>query len=138
MTREADVYGRGWKFPPTFSSSGVVMTEGIANVRQSMRVLFQTQPRERIMRPNYGCDLQSAMFCTINEDLLAEIQTQVTESIFRHEPRAALESVDAHQHQTAQSPNTLQVDVLYRLAGSQQIDQLSGRLDLAQARIGGF
>lgn len=138
MTREADIYGKGWAFPPTFSSQGVTMTEGLDNVRQSMRVLFQTQPGERIMRPDYGCDMQSSMFCNISNNLLAELQTQLTESVLRHEPRVALESINVHQDQNAKSSSKLQVGVVYRLAGSEQMDRLSGSLDLAEGHGGEF
>lgn len=136
MAQEADVYGRGWAFPPDFSVNGVKMVEGGENVRQSMRVLFQTQPGERIMRPDYGCDLQSSMFRNISEDLLADLQMRVTESVLRHEPRAALKSVNVSQ--AKQSPNTLEVGVEYRLVGSEQIDQLSGLLNIVEGHVGAF
>ena len=51
--------GRGWSFPPTFNrtTSGVEMLEGEADIVSSLQVLLSTIQGERVMLPQYGCNL---------------------------------------------------------------------------------
>ena len=51
--------GRGWSFPPRFDDRQytIMMVEEEEDIRQSLRILFSTLPGERLMKPDYGCDL---------------------------------------------------------------------------------
>lgn len=136
-----DIYGRGWAFPPQFllensssfhNGAGVKMAEGDEDVRQSLKVLFLTEPGERIMRESYGCGLYRYMFENISDDLIANIQNQIQESILRYEPRANVINIDVHR--AINSFNRLQVKVTYRLSGSEISQQLEGILDVGEGR----
>ncbi|CAQ84197.1 MULTISPECIES: GPW/gp25 family protein [Photorhabdus] len=132
----ANIYGCGWKFPPQFSiETGVEMAEGAENVRQSMKILFLTEPGERIMREDYGCGLNDYMFENISDELLSEIQTRIEERVLRYEPRA--EITDIQVTQKTDSPNTLHIQVTYALRGSQISQQLEGVLEIneGQAKV---
>ncbi|EKN4706209.1 GPW/gp25 family protein [Yersinia ruckeri] len=125
------LYGRGWAFPPLFSlDEGVVMAEGAEDVRQSLQILFSTEPGERLMREDYGCGLNDFMFENIRNELIAEIETRIQDSVLRYEPRA-----DVTDIQVSQAPNrsnTLQVRVAYRLRGSEINQQIQGALALGE------
>ncbi|MBU3895418.1 GPW/gp25 family protein [Serratia rubidaea] len=136
------LYGAGWAFPLRFTppvhhgtatDSTVGMSAGADNVAQSLAMLFQTQPGERIMRPSYGCDLQSAVFMNIAEGALAALRHRIAESVARHEPRAQEVDVDVQADRT--QAGTVHIVVNYRLAGLAQ--QLSGRLSLMDNPDGG-
>ncbi|WP_387689185.1 GPW/gp25 family protein [Photorhabdus sp. RM71S] len=127
------VYGRGWAFPPCFTlCDGVQMTEGQEDVHQSLRILFSTQPGERIMRSDYGCDLQSYMFTNIREELLAQVKTTIHDAMLHYEPRAVVDNVQVVQPR--ENPNLLQIQVTYRLRGSDIVQQLKGQLDIGDGR----
>ncbi|HCF3047452.1 GPW/gp25 family protein [Pseudomonas aeruginosa] len=139
------LYGAGWRFPLSFElkpssatggtpSSAVVMSSGAENVAQSLALLFQTQPGERIMRSAYGCDLQSAVFANMSEGTLATLRSQIAESVARFEPRAEGVMVDVREDTTQRG--TLRIEVTYRLAG--QMQQVSGRLNLLDGMEGGL
>ncbi|MBS9432142.1 GPW/gp25 family protein [Photorhabdus hainanensis] len=129
----ADIYGRGWKFPPQFSlETGVAMAEGAENVRQSIKILFLTEPGERIMREDYGCGLNDYMFENISDELLSEIQTRIEERVLRYEPRA--EITDIQVTQKTDSSNTLHIQVTYALRGSEISQQLEGILEVNEGR----
>lgn len=139
------LYGAGWQFPPRFRltppspsdsplpAGAVQMSAGMDNVAQSLRILFQTQPGERIMRPAYGCDMQSAVFANMSEGVLATLYNQIAESIARYEPR--VEDVDIDIQEDGKQPGTLRIAVTYRLAG--QTQQLSGQLDVLEGTTSG-
>ncbi|MCA6220837.1 GPW/gp25 family protein [Photorhabdus antumapuensis] len=132
----ADIYGRGWAFPPKFSlETGIAMAEGAENVSQSMEILFLTEPGERIMREDYGCGLNDYMFENISDELLSEIQTRIEERVLRYEPRA--EITDIQVIQKTDSPNTLHIQVAYALRGSEITQQLESILEIneGQAKV---
>ncbi|KVN28367.1 GPW/gp25 family protein [Burkholderia ubonensis] len=124
-----EVYGRGWAFPPVFSpEDGVSMVAGAEDVRQSLRILFSTLPGERIMRREYGCDLNQFMFANISAGLMTSMKAIIADSVLNCEPRAEVTEVDFRHNATAL--NELQIQVTYRLRGSDTPQQFSGELDL--------
>lgn len=126
------IFGRGWAFPPAFSiDDGVVMANGAEDVRQSLRILFSTEPGERIMRDGYGCALYDVMFENINGDLTSNIEARVVDAILRYEPRANLTRIRVYQSRTNSS--TVSVDITYCLRGSDVAQRMSGTLDIGQA-----
>ncbi len=132
------LYGTGWGFPLTFdlkpsgahagglAPSSLVMSSGAANVAQSLTLLFQTLPGERIMRSGYGCDMQSAVFANLSEGTLASLHHQIAESVARYEPRAEGVTVDVREDPTQWG--TLRIGVHYRLMGRAQ--QVTGQLNV--------
>ncbi|KGM28987.1 phage baseplate protein [Photorhabdus luminescens] len=138
----ADIYGQGWAFPPQFSvkdnshpeiPTDVKMAAGAENVRQSMKILFLTEPGERIMREDYGCGLNDYLFANINDELMAEIQTRIEERVLRYEPRAEITVIQVNQR--TDLLNTLYVQVTYALRGSDINQQLEGVLEVSEGRI---
>ncbi|KTL59535.1 phage baseplate protein [Photorhabdus laumondii subsp. laumondii] len=138
----ADIYGRGWAFPPQFFikdntlpeiPTGVQMAAGAENVRQSMKILFLTEPGERIMREDYGCGLNDYLFANINDALMAEIQTQIEERVLRYEPRAEITMIQVSQR--TNFPNTLHVQVTYALRGSEINQQIDGILEVSEGQM---
>lgn len=127
------VYGRGWGFPPVFSlEAGVGMASGAEDVQQSLIILLNTLPGERIMRQEYGCDLNQFMFANINAELMAEVETQIYDSVLKDEPRAELTAVNVSQEESAL--NRLHVQVVYRLRGSDVSQSVNAQLDIGNGR----
>lgn len=134
--QKKDIYGRGWVFPPTLNAdTGVAMVMNHDDIRQSLIVLFSTQPGERIMRPDYGCDLQSLMFENISAALIADVHARITDAVLRHEQRVVMESLEITQD--AQRRNTLQIRMAYRVRGTDSLQRLEAGLDLGQGDANG-
>ena len=129
-----NLYGTGWHFPLTFNAKGPQMVrDDEEDIRQSLHILFATQPGERIMRNDYGCDLDWAIFETINDDLLAKLTTRITESILRYEQRVVVESLKVERSSeafTAQNANQLSIRLIYRIRGTSESHHMNGQLDL--------
>lgn len=89
--------GTGWSFPPTFSRSllGVEMVGGIEDIRESLRILFSTALGERVMLPDYGCDLWRMVYRGLTTTLTTELEDMVEQAIVLWEPRIDLVSVSA-------------------------------------------
>lgn len=125
--------GRCWAFPPQFSAeSGVKMAEGIEAVLQSLQVLFLTEPGERIMREAYGGGMNDFIFNNINDELLANIQNRIEESILRYEPRVMLKDVLI---QPAKNDfGRLLVQITVALSGSNITETVVGTINLNQGQ----
>jgi uncharacterized protein len=89
--------GSGWSFPPTFSRSllGITLVSGIEDIRESLQILFSTAQGERVMLPEYGCDLWRMVFRGLTTTLTTELTDMVEQAIVMWEPRIDLLSVDA-------------------------------------------
>jgi len=94
MTRPHDpaFLGTGWSFPPTFSRPqlGVEIVSGVEDIRESLRILFTTALGERVMLPEYGCDLWRMVFRDLTTTLTSEIKDMVEQAIVLWEPRIDL------------------------------------------------
>lgn len=88
--------GRGWSFPPVFDekTASLRMVEEEEDISQSIFLLLSTRPGERIMQPDYGCELQNLVFEKINADTVGKIEDFIATSILYYEPRVTLEKID--------------------------------------------
>jgi phage baseplate assembly protein W len=84
--------GRGWAFPPRFTPSAgtAEMVSGLADIEQSLGILLRTGIGERLMRPDYGCDLTDLLFEPVDAALVARVEDRVKTAILYHEPRIDL------------------------------------------------
>lgn len=88
--------GTGWSFPPTFDreSGQVEMVSELADINQSLDILLSTSLGERVMVPDYGCNLDDYMFESLNNSLIGLIKHHVENAILFYEPRIIAEKVD--------------------------------------------
>ncbi|GAB3271146.1 hypothetical protein GCM10027426_05970 [Microbacterium lacusdiani] len=90
---------------------------GADAVRQSLILLLSTVPGERVMRPDYGCELARLVFWP-NDDTTAGLAIHyVRRAVERFEPRVVVLGLDAGAAPDA--PDRLQVVLDYhpRLGG---------------------
>jgi phage baseplate assembly protein W len=88
--------GTGWAFPPTFDymSGSVEMVSDLEDIRESLDILLSTSLGERVMQPDYGCNLNDYMFESLNNSLIGLIKHHVENAILFYEPRIIAENVD--------------------------------------------
>lgn len=121
--------GQCWSFPPRFSpDNGVAMTSGIEAVMQSLRVLFMTEPGERIMRESWGGGMNDFIFENVTDELLTSIHNRIEENILCHEPRAVLRNVAIQPVKTDAS--RLWVQIAVGLAGTDLLETVEGSLNI--------
>jgi phage baseplate assembly protein W len=91
--------GTGWSFPPSFDKTNefVRMSSDEKDIMESLQVLLSTRPNERIMLPEYGCNLESLLFESINLTLTTQITEIIRTAILYYEPRIDLENVTLDQ-----------------------------------------
>lgn len=87
--------GTGWGFPPEFSveKRGVMMTSDEEDIEKSLEILLSTRLGERIMRPDYGCEMTHLIFEPLTTALKTYLKNLVETAILYHEPRIVLKGV---------------------------------------------
>lgn len=104
--------GRGWSFPLTPATDGdVTMAAAEEDVRQAILLILQTEPGERMMRPDFGSGLRSLVFATIDTGTLALVRHRVEEALTAWEPRIDLRQVSV----TSEEAGTLLIRIDYRI-----------------------
>jgi phage baseplate assembly protein W len=81
--------GTGWSFPPDFSraDNSVLMVSDITDIEESIRIILSTTPGERIMQPEFGCDLKRLVFEKIDSTLIASLDHLIYHALLNFEPR---------------------------------------------------
>ena len=88
--------GNGWDFPlrPSERSGKLEYESGPEKVRQSMRIILDTEPGERIMRPTFGCGLRRYLMKPNTTATRALMQRDVVQALQSWEPRIDVQSVE--------------------------------------------
>jgi phage baseplate assembly protein W len=95
MENEESFLGIGWSFPPTFDkeSGGVRMVKDEEDIAQSLRLILLTSYGERVMRPDYGSNLSSINFRSLDGNTVNELKSYVEQAVLQFEPRVTLHDV---------------------------------------------
>src|SRR6478735_6935044 len=88
--------GTGWGFPPTFSSISpeVGMISNEADIKSSLEILLTTRQGERVMRPDYGCNLDELVFEPLTTTFKTYIKDLISTAILYYEPRIEVNRID--------------------------------------------
>ncbi|HAS45829.1 MAG TPA: hypothetical protein DCS93_35435 [Microscillaceae bacterium] len=99
MKHKKTFLGIGWKFPPTFDKriKSVEMVSEEEDIRQSLYILLSTKQGERIMRPDYGSDVQSMIFEPIDVNTTTYLKESIRRAVLYFEPRITLEQITVRQ-----------------------------------------
>lgn len=110
--------GRGWSFPPEFENDGkdVVMLDTYDAVERSLRILMGTATGERVMQPDFGCNLDELSFDTLDVTMRTYMKDKITTAILYHEPRVNL--LDVIFHEERLNEGLLLIEVVYQVRGS--------------------
>ncbi|SMO64019.1 hypothetical protein SAMN06265379_1048 [Saccharicrinis carchari] len=81
--------GTGWSFPPEFQKGTrtVKMLQDEADIESSLEILLSTRLGERIMVPDYGCNLDEMLFKPLSLTLKTYVVDLIKTAILYHEPR---------------------------------------------------
>ena len=107
--------GRGWSFPPSFNRSvaGVEMLEEEADIVSSLEVLLTTVRGERVMLPQYGCNMDELVFESLDARMKTLMADNVKSAILYHEPRIELENVRLGE--SLELEGIVLIEVVYRV-----------------------
>ena len=83
-----DFLGKGATFPLKPDGSGrLTFSSGEDLIQQSILLILDTAPGERVMRPEFGCGIHELVFEANTSMLHARVQHRVKEALLRWERR---------------------------------------------------
>ncbi|MCX7792277.1 MAG: GPW/gp25 family protein [Chloroflexaceae bacterium] len=124
------IFGRGISFAPRVGPDGrVAWSEGEANVRECIRIILQTEPGERIERPDFGAGLGALLFEPNTSTTHERIRERIVRELSRWEPRIVVEQVRLMVD--PDDPQAAIATIEYRLVATQARERLSMTVVLA-------
>jgi hypothetical protein len=88
--------GNGWRFPVApIPAKGLEYAAGSDKVAQSIWIILDTSPGERVMRPTFGCGIRRYLMAPNTSATRALIKSDVELALTNFEPRISVTDVQA-------------------------------------------
>lgn len=107
-----DFLGRGLKFPVQVNqiTGKVLMSEYEQDIKDSIQIILSTAKGERIMHPDFGCDIYNYIFASINIATISSIEKSTRDALTAWEPRIKVTDVKAA---SAEADNRINITIEY-------------------------
>lgn len=124
MGERKDFLGRGWAMPVALDpqTGRLAVAEYEDDIRQSIRIILETAPGERAMRPGFGCGIHELVFGVIDSTTLQRVRSVVEEALRRYEARIDVLGVATDDQ--AAADGLLAVEIDYRVRKTNQTGNL--------------
>ncbi len=119
----AQFLGTGWSFPPEFKKNGLnetSMSSGEKDIKESLEILLSTQLGERIMLPEYGCDLTDLLFAPLDLTLKTFVVDLIRTAILYHEPRINVNKIEIDPNNELEGELLIEIDFTIRSTNSRR------------------
>ncbi|HAQ20930.1 MAG TPA: hypothetical protein DCR40_17110 [Prolixibacteraceae bacterium] len=122
MTTKDSFLGRGWGFPPEFNinTASIFLTEDEEDIEKSLQILLSTRLGERIMLPDYGCNLDELLFKPLNLTLKTYVTDLIKTAILYHEPRIDVEKIKIERSNDTDGILLITIDYRIRITNSRK------------------
>jgi len=113
--------GTGWAFPVAFDKTpecSVRMVSEVEDIEQSLTLLLSTRPGERVMRPDYGCNLEDMLFEPVSTSLITYIKDLISKAVLYYEPRVNLRDVFIRTDAVVEGRVLIELDLVIRSSNS--------------------
>jgi uncharacterized protein len=116
--------GRGWAWPPRLDplSGQAALAEYEDDIRQAIRIIIETVPGERVMRPDFGCGIHELVFESVDSATLQRVRSVVQDALVRYEARIDVLGVEASRDESVDG--LLLIELEYRVRRTNQIGNL--------------
>ena len=102
--------GQGFGQPIAPQTGRLTLVSGPEKVRQAIFTLLDTDPGERVMRPDFGCGLRRFLMHPDNPATRAAIEREITQALGRWEPRVRLLDIAVLG---TDDPSLVQIEIHY-------------------------
>ncbi len=111
-TRNKEFLGQGWNFPTQINSrGGIGLVGGEHDIEQSIRIILETSPGERVMRPEFGCRIHELVFAPNDAATEGLLIHYIEEALAQWEPRIEVQEVEIDSD--SQNSATLLAEITY-------------------------
>jgi phage baseplate assembly protein W len=117
--------GRGWSMPVQLDlrTGQVAEVAYEEDIRQSIRIIIETAPGERVMRPDFGCGIHELVFAPMDSETLQRVRSVIEDALRRYEAR--IELIDVNVDESPElSDGRLKIELDYRIRKTNQVGNL--------------
>lgn len=124
MEQHKNFLGKGWAMPVDVDPrSGMIATAQYEDdIRQAIRIILETAPGERVMRPDFGCGIHDLVFAAVDSTTIERIRSQVSAALRRYEARIEVDAVTVDE--AASYRGELKIEVEYTVRRTNQVGNL--------------
>ncbi len=114
--------GTGWSFPPEFriDQQDIKMISDEEDIESSLHVLLSTRLGERVMVPDYGCNLDELLFEGLTRTLITYVVELIETAILYHEPRIDVIKIDISETEPLEGKLIISIDYKIRATNSRR------------------
>nr|WP_319266266.1 GPW/gp25 family protein [uncultured Draconibacterium sp.] len=122
MTTYNSFLGKGWSFPPEFTKAtkGVKMLRDEEDIKSSLEILLSTRLGERIMVPDYGCNLDELLFKPLNVTVKTYVIDLIQTAILYHEPRVDARKISIDETNELNGELLINIEYIVRATNSRK------------------
>lgn len=119
-TERKGFLGRGWNAPVVLDPrTGRVLSVAYEeDIRQSIFIILETAPGERVMLPNFGCGIHELVFTALDSTTIQQIRSTVMDALRRCEARIDVLAVTVKEELNLNGE--LEIELEYRVRKTNQ------------------
>ena len=103
--------GVGWSFPVSTDGTGMLAhAQFEESVRQSIWIILSTAKGERVMRPDFGCDIYDLVFEVNSATTAGRVAQAVKQALLLYEPRIDVLDVQVQAEGTSGEVMLISID----------------------------
>ena len=111
-----EILGTGLSFPLDVDDRGrVLLVSGEHDIDQSIRLIIDTRPGERPMRPEFGCGVHEQVFERLDAQTTGKLEVAIRAALDRWEPRVQVEAIDFEPDTGPDGVSMLRIGLTYRV-----------------------
>ncbi|ELY91715.1 GPW/gp25 family protein [Natrialba hulunbeirensis JCM 10989] len=115
--------GTGWQHPVTSDHRGdIELSSADDDIQEAIRIILGTAKGERIMRPEFGCEIHDHVYSAASPATLNLIESSVREALVRWEPRIDIVDVDART--ATDDPNRILIEIEYHVRSTNSLSNM--------------
>ena len=115
---EQNFIGSGWPFPVVRTNGRIEAVEGESCVLQAIHMILGTGLGERVMRPDFGCEIHDLVFAVNSARTASLIESMVRQALVRLEPRIDVLKVTAEGDEGESAVIRIEVEFVVRATNS--------------------
>ncbi|HEU5383692.1 MAG TPA: GPW/gp25 family protein [Ktedonobacteraceae bacterium] len=109
-----DFLGTGWAFPVSIDAHGrIALARQERDIEEAMRIILLTPKGQRVMRPEFGCQIHDLLFAANDATTAGLAAYYVEEALGMWEPRIKVLQVTARPDPL--DPGRLLIDIHYEI-----------------------
>ena len=111
--RAKEFWGTGFSFPiEVDEATGRMKTVSLEeDIQQAIHIILMTRKGERVMHPDFGCDIHKYAFDTMDYTTLVQMENAIREALMIWEPR--ITDVEVHINDEQDEEGVLLIEISY-------------------------